>query len=294
MFTFSIIRAYYKVFDDIELDYKFPLYFSVDFRENLKNSVCVDNKKICEVCRFKELCFYTKLFEEDLIGYQSPAVSIRLLHQEEKIKKDGEITFEFTFFGNTIKEFNVIYNTLKRMKVINSYPRLALEKITFYNPFSETEWIINSENEELPRLTDDLFWEFILGSTEFKVKIFPAFLNLNLDLSKPVVNEILKEKFIKTTVDRLREVCETFGYYYPITLHRGNFNIEFIYFKEISVKDVLLQPVIDKFKDYKFYECKIQIEGDLIEIYPLFEIMSILNIGKLTNLGFGRVKVIKP
>lgn len=294
MFTFSIIRAYYKVFDNLELDYKFPLYFSVYFRENLKSSVCVDNVKICEKCRFKELCFYTKLFENDIIGNQSPAVSVRLLHQDEKVRKHGEITFEFTFFGDSIKEFNVIYNVLKKMTVIDSYPRLALKKITFYNPFSENEWVINSEQEEIPRLTDDLFWEFILGSTEFKVKIFPSFLDLKLDLSRPISMEVLKERFLKATIDRLREVCETFGYYYPITLHREKFNFEFIYFKEITVGDVLLQPAIEKFKDYKFYEGKIKVEGDLIEIYPLFELMSILNIGKLTNLGFGRIKIIKP
>jgi len=296
MFVFTILRAHYKFAEEkITLDNTFGFYFSLTLERILRERYCVQKGTSCLKCRYNRACPIPQLFWSEIIFKEPPLLVMRYLNQEEEIYRGkNEIVVEFTILGDLVNRIEMITEALKHISEITSYSFVKLSGIYVYDYFSSLETEKIEDLEMIPKYSGNMLFDLKTGNTEMKLKIFPALISKEL-AEQFIKNNDVKEHLLKLLKNKIKKTLDFIGCNQDVCFDTLKTDIEVskIFAKEIHIGDLNLQKFTTYFPDHTFFEGKFLLEGNLSKIYPLLALAEILNIGKLTSFGFGRVKLIE-
>jgi hypothetical protein len=296
MFVFTILRVHYKFAEEkIRLDNTFAFYFSLTLERLIREKYCIQKGISCLKCKYNKACPIPQLFWSEIIFKEPPMLITRLLNQDEELYKDkNEIIFELTLLGDIINRIEIIKEALESISEIPPYSFVSLSGIYIYDYFSSTETEKIEDVETVPKYSGNMLFDLKTGKNKLKLKIFPSFIDSKLADSliknihvKDTLLKLLKRK-VKRTLDFVG-CSQDFCFDSLLT----DFEVSKIYSKEIYIGDLNIKKLTSYFPNYKFFEGKFALKGNLGDIYPLLALAEILNIGKLASFGFGRLKIIE-
>ncbi len=296
MFVFTILRVHYKFAEEkIKLDNTFAFYFSLTLERYVREKYCVQKGISCLKCRYKKACPIPKLFWSEIVLNEPPTLIIKLLNQDEELYKGkNKITFEITLIGDTLNKIEIIKDALENITEIPPYSFVKFSSMYIYDYFASSETELVENIETIPKYSGNMLFDLKTGKTEMKLKIFPSFIYKGLADSL-IKNVDVKDTLLKLLKRKVKRTLDFIGCSQDFCFDdiKPDFEISKIYAKEINIRDLNINKLVSCFPEYKFFEGKFYLKGNLGDIYPLLALAEILNIGKLTSFGFGRLKLIE-
>jgi len=296
MFVFTTLRAHYDFAEEkVMLDNTFGFYFAFTLERVLREKFCIEKEISCLKCKYNKICQIPKLFWSEIIFNQPPRIAIKVLNQGEELeRKRHELVLEITLVGDTFSNLEMLVTGLRNLTEIPPYTPVKFKGLYAYDYLSgkEIEKIEPENLKNIPKYSGSMILDLNTGKNEVKVKIFSSFLPKNV--VDGLINEKdIEENFIKLLESKTKLTLEFLGCNQPISFYGGGFTVKKIYAKELLVEDINVKKVAKDFPDHTFFEGKFLLQGNIGYIYPLLSLAEILNVGKLTSLGFGRLKLIE-
>jgi len=297
MFGFTILRAHYHFTKrKLTIDNTFGFYFALSLEEIFKKKYCVQKDEACIICRYNKVCTIPRLFWNEIIFREPPMFIMRILNMEEEIERDKhELIVEFSVIGDMLGRLDMIIDVLNELSQITSYSSVKLNGIYVYDYFSSREREKVTDIHNIPKYSGSVLFDLKTGFNEMKIKIFPALVEKELAYSIIEKEGNVKDELLNLLKNSIKNTLEFFGCKdgYCLDYIDGFVDVSKIFAKEVLVGDLNLKKYTKYFPDHVFFEGKFALKGNISAIYPLIALAEILNVGKLTSFGFGRLKLIK-
>ena len=287
MFYFSTLRFLFKAREKIYIDNLFIFYFIREIEKKLKENICLYSEKVCEKCPIKNSCIFPKIFLMERWSGQPNLMVVSSNYLNEYLKKDKILELDFILIDEATNIFPLLKEVIKESLKETNFRNLFYLETYYYNTFAEVIEKIE-DISTLPRYNIKEFLELRSGLKKIKIKIYPSFLSYSEKLEN-LNKEKIKRFLLREIFKRANELLEE-----NINLSENySINIVESSLKEIDYRDIFLRKVISSFKNHKFFEGEVILEGELSNIWNILEIIQTFGIGKLTVYGFGKVKLIK-
>ncbi|RUM57987.1 MAG: hypothetical protein DSY60_03150 [Persephonella sp.] len=287
MFYFSVFRTVFDIRDELHLDNIFIFYFMKEVEERFKRKICSYINGVCERCQLRNICMFPKNFLYE-VWYGKPNFMITSpKYLNENLTEGKKLKIDFVMLNEAVDSFRLLEEAIKESCKEANFSNLIYEGVYNYNVFADSLEDIDFLSP-FPKYRLQEFLELRSGVRKVKLKIFPSFLNLSVDFNN-VSNDGIKFFLFKEIFNRVSEIFEE-DIQFPNSIE---LNVKKLQWKRLNYEDFLLKKSVDKFKNYNFFSGEFIIEGNLSSIWYILEFIQTFGIGRLTNYGFGKVKLIK-
>ncbi len=287
MLYFSIFRTVFYIRDEVYIDNIFIFYFMKEVEERFKKKICSYTNGVCNRCPIRNICIFPKIFLYE-VSYGKPNFMITSpKYLNENLTEGKKLKIDFVILNEAVDSFRILEEAIKESCKEANFSNLIYEGVYNYNVFADSLEKIDFLSP-FPKYSLHEFLELRSGVKRVKLKIFPSFLNLSVDFNNMSNNEI-KFFLFKEFFNRMSEILEE-------EIHFSNnikLNVKKLQWKQLNYKDFFLRRTTSNFKNYKFFTGEFIIEGNLSPIWYVLEFIQTFGIGRLTNYGFGKVKLIK-
>lgn len=287
MFYFSVFRTVFNIRNKLYIDNIFIFYFMKEVEERFKKKICSYIDGVCDRCPIKNICIFPKIFLYE-VWYGKPNLMITSpKYINENLTKGKKLKIDFVMLNEAVDSFRLLEEAIKESCKEANFSNLIYEDVYNYNVFADNLEKIDFLSP-FPKYGLREFLELRSGVKKVKLKIFPSFLNLSVDFNN-MSNDEIKFFLFKEFFSRMSEIFEE-----EIQFSNNvELNVKKLQWKQVNYEDIFLKKNILQFKNYNFFSGEFIIEGNLSPIWHILEFIQTFGIGRLTNYGFGKVKLIE-
>ncbi|RUM61314.1 MAG: hypothetical protein DSY66_02270 [Persephonella sp.] len=287
MYYFSIFRVFFKIRERVYIDNQFIFYFIKTIEERFKVKVCSFKNGICKECYLKDICIFPKYFFYDL-WYKRPNLFITSpKYLMEELEEDKKFKIDFVMLNEGVDSFRIFLEAIQGVCKDPNFKNLIYKEVYGYNIFSDTLEKLDLL-KPFPKYDINEFLNLRSGVRKIKIKIYPTFVDFKY--SDEPSNDFIKFLLFSLFSERVKSLT---GKDISLTHFLSELDFKVLNWKSFEYKDFMINNEIEKFDNHKFFKGEFLIEGDLSPIWYVFELVQTFSIGKLTNYGFGKVKIIK-